>query len=197
MAIRTLYLIRHGQYDSTVKAVDGGSLSEIGKQQAEYTAEALQGIPIHAIYASTMVRAIETANIIAQKTQMEYKVTDVLREAIPSIPPRIAMQIMEMMERDPKLTHESIHEDGKRADEAFAEFFVPPPIGENQNDVLCCHGNIIRYLTSKALGVTTDTWAKLNINHCSVSIFTVNEQSLIRLHSYNETGHLPNELKTD
>jgi serine/threonine-protein phosphatase PGAM5 len=197
MAIRTLYLVRHGQYDATVKAADGGGLSDIGKQQAEYAAQALQGIPMNVIYASTMVRAIETANIIAQKTHSEYKVTDLLREAIPSIPPRIAIQIMEMMARDTKLTHESIHEDGKRADEAFAEFFIAPPIGESQNMVLCCHGNIIRYLTSKALGVSTDTWAKLNINHCSISIFTINEQGLIRLHSYNETGHLPSELKTD
>lgn len=197
VAQRTLYLVRHGQYDTSVRTPDGGSLTEIGKQQAEYVAKAIKELPITSIYASTMVRAIETGNIIAQAKQMNYAVSDLLREGLPSIPPRIATQILEMMAYDPNLTHESIHEDGQRADEAFTHFFAPSKNDEDAHDVLACHGNLIRYLTSKALGVTTDTWAKLNINHCSITTVMVDENGALQLHSYNETGHLPAAMKTE
>ncbi|MDQ7036602.1 MAG: phosphoglycerate mutase family protein [Anaerolineae bacterium] len=123
VAQRTLYLVRHGQYDMAVRTPDGGSLTAIGRQQAEYVAKAIKEFPITSITASTMVRAIETGNIIAQATEKPYAVSDLLREGIPSIPPRFATELLEMMENDPRLTHESIHADGQRANEAFAHFF--------------------------------------------------------------------------
>lgn len=197
MANRTLYLIRHGQYDSALKVRDGGGLTDVGKQQAEYAARAMQSIPLTAIVASTMLRAIETATIIAEAVDMQYTTTPLLREAIPSIPPRIATHILDLMARDPHLTHESIHEDQKRADEAFTQFFIPPPQDTDANDALVCHGNILRYLACKALGVNADTWAKMNINHCGITVFMIDENGLIRLHSHNETRHLPTDLITD
>ena len=197
MAFRTLYLIRHGQYDTKVKQADGGSLTDLGKQQAGYVATALKDIPITKIYASTMVRAIETGNIIAQANEHQYAVSDLLREVIPSIPPRIATLVFQMMATNPNITHESIHEDQQRADEAFDKFFIPPEGDDDTNDVFACHGNIIRYLTCKALGVNTDTWAKLIINHCSITTISIDSDGLINLQSYNETGHIPTNLRTE
>jgi serine/threonine-protein phosphatase PGAM5 len=197
MANRTLYLVRHGQYDTAVNLRDGGGLTALGKQQAEYAGKALAETPITKIYASTMVRAIETANIIAHMVKANYMVSDLLREAIPSIPPRLATQILMMMEQDPELTHEAIHEDQVRADEAFEHFFRPPPDDDPIAVVLVCHGNIMRYLTCKALGVNTDTWAKLSIHHCGITTIVVEQSGLMRLVTHNETRHLPVELVTD
>lgn len=180
-----------------VKSRDGGSLTDVGKQQAECVARVLDGVALTSVVASTMLRAIETAAIIAEATPIEYTVTDLLREAIPSIPPRIATHILDLMARDPNITHESIHEDQKRADEAFNQFFVPPQDEDDTHDVLVCHGNILRYLMCKALGVNADTWAKMNINHCGITTIMIDENGLMRLHSHNETRHLPIDLITD
>lgn len=198
MTTRTLYMIRHGQYDTTVKTANGGSLTDTGKQQAEHAGKAVSRIPVDSIHASTMTRAIETANIIAQQVQMEYQTHDSIREAIPTIPPRVASAILQMMEHDPQFTHDSIHQDKKRADEAFEQFFAAPDAdAQSTHDVLVCHGNIIRYLTCKALDINVDTWAKLDINHCGITIVTIDEQARRRLITHNATGHLPTHLLTD
>jgi len=198
MTVRTLYLVRHGQYDLSAKVIDGGSLTELGKMQAEHAGLALAHMPIDVIYASTMTRAIETAHIIAQVLKKDFMTHEVLREAIPSIPPRIASQILEMIERSATFTYDSINEDKKRADKAFEQFFVPPePDSEGSHEVLVCHGNILRYLTCRALDINVDTWAKININHCGITSISIDEQGRMRLISHNETRHMPIGLITD
>lgn len=198
MTVRTLYLIRHGQYDLGTNLADGGSLTELGRMQAEYAARALAHVQIDTIHASTMTRAIETADIIAQVLQRDFKTHELLREAIPSIPPRIASQILEMIEKSPTMSHETIHEDKKRADTAFETFFVPPEHdNEEISEALVCHGNILRYLTCKALDINIDTWAKLNINHCGITSISIDSEKRMRLLTHNETRHIPIGLLTD
>jgi len=198
MTSRTLYMIRHGQYDHSVKTADGGSLTELGREQAKHAGKAVSRIPIDVLHASTMTRAIETANIIAQQLNVEYKTHDVIREAIPTIPPRIAAEILQLMEKDEHFTHDTIHQDQKRADEAFEKFFAPPETdAQSTHEVMVCHGNIMRYLTCKALDVNVDTWAKLDINHCGITIITVDDQARRRLITHNATGHLPTNMLTD
>jgi serine/threonine-protein phosphatase PGAM5 len=197
MALRTLYLIRHGQYQTGVKHPDGGSLTEKGCQQARIAGAALAHIPFSAIYASTMTRARETAVLIAEHVPVEIYLTDLLREALPGIPPRFAEEILGMMQRDPSITHETIHQDRLRADQAFEQFFIPPDEKSDTHEALVCHGNMVRYLTCKALGIHVDTWAKMNIHHCGITTITVDEQGSMRLVSHNETRHLPLELVSD
>lgn len=198
MTTRTLYMIRHGQYDTTVKTSNGGSLTETGRQQADHAGKAVSRIPIDFVHASTMTRAIETANIIAQHLKMEYSTHDSIREAIPTIPPRVASAILQMMEADPSFTHDTIHRDKKRVDEAFEQFFAAPDANvQSTHEVLVCHGNIMRYLTCRALDINVDTWAKLDINHCGITIITVDEQARHRLITHNATGHLPTHLLTE
>ena len=198
MTLRTLYLIRHGQYDTGNQHRDGGSLTQLGREQAKYAGQAFAHLPIHAIHASTMLRAVETANIIAKELNTDYKTTELLREAIPSIPPRIAEQILALMKNDPNLTHESIHEERKRADAAFEHFFVAPAEDSAPvNELLVCHGNILRYLCCRAIDINVDTWAKMNINHCGITSISIDWQGRMRLVTHNETRHLPPQYVTD
>lgn len=124
MPERLLYLIRHGQYDTTTRSPDGGSLTGLGEEQARLTGEALKHLPFEALYTSTMVRARETASFIGKAITLTPQPNDVLREAIPTVAPRIADSLMDMMTRNPNLTHESIHKDRKRADQAFDRYFT-------------------------------------------------------------------------
>jgi serine/threonine-protein phosphatase PGAM5 len=166
--------------------------------QAEYAARALAHIQIDTIHTSTMVRAMETADIIAEVLQRDFITHDLLREAIPTIPPRIAGQILEMMEKSPTFGHDNIYADKQRADEAYDAFFVPPESdSEDTNEALVCHGNILRYLTCKALDINVDTWAKININHCGITSLSIDAQGRIRLLTHNETRHIPIGLLTD
>lgn len=65
-----LLLVRHGQTDwNPIQKVMGHSpicLNETGKKQAQNLADWLKNIPLDVIYSSTMPRALQTAEIIAQ-----------------------------------------------------------------------------------------------------------------------------------
>jgi serine/threonine-protein phosphatase PGAM5 len=198
MSIRILYIIRHGQYDIAAQVPDGGSLTELGRMQAQHAAKALAHIPIDAIHASTMTRALETADIIAQEVQHDYLTHDLLREAIPTIPPRLAAEILAFMAQDPTFTHETINANKKRVEQAFEIFFTAPDEdAEATYELLVCHGNILRYFVCKALDINVDTWAKININHCGITSISIDSQGRMRLLTHNETRHIPLNLLTN
>ena len=67
----TLLLIRHGENDFVKQArlpgrLPGIHLNEHGQEQAAALAESLKNLPIRAIYASPLERAVETAEPLAQ-----------------------------------------------------------------------------------------------------------------------------------
>lgn len=79
-----LMLVRHGETDwNAQRRFQGQSdvpLSELGRQQVELLAERLAGHQIDAIYASDLMRAWETARIIASKSGLKVSSEPRLRE---------------------------------------------------------------------------------------------------------------------
>lgn len=73
----TLLLVRHGQSDANVKAYFGGrtidaTLTELGHKQAEIMATyVLNKYKIGAVYSSTLSRAINTAEKVANELNLE------------------------------------------------------------------------------------------------------------------------------
>ncbi|MDN5859602.1 MAG: histidine phosphatase family protein [Pseudonocardia sp.] len=80
-----LILARHGQTDANVGRVlssrpPGGPLTELGRQQADALAARLAGIDVTAVYASTAVRAQETAAPVAAVNGLAVTVVDGVHE---------------------------------------------------------------------------------------------------------------------
>ena len=79
-----ILLIRHGETTGDVEDRYGGTyddhLTERGQQQLQETAERLVGTKIDRMYASTLLRAHESANIINEKLKKEIEPVDGLRE---------------------------------------------------------------------------------------------------------------------
>lgn len=197
MGKHTLYILRHGQYDTSVREPDGGSLTDLGRVQAQYTAEYLKDFPISALHCSTMIRAQESAQIIGERLGLELQASDLLREAMPIIPPRFAAIFFERMENDPTLTHDAIHQDRKRADEAFAAYFTRPKEDEDSHELIVCHGNILRYFACQAIGINVGLWANMNIYHCGLTVIEIASDGLMRLIQHNQTAHMPFDDITD
>lgn len=84
MEVTRLYLVRHGQSAGNVEGRFGGHsptpLSELGKKQAEMTAQALSKERIRAIYSSDLLRAVQTAEPLAKILNLEINATEVFRE---------------------------------------------------------------------------------------------------------------------
>jgi serine/threonine-protein phosphatase PGAM5 len=190
MAHRTLFLIRHGQYDPGVKSEPFGSkLTLIGNEQAERTADLFSTIPLTRIYSSCMTRAVETAQIIASRhpalevTQYEY-----LKEITPPLP-YLALKLMKDVSVD------EIMLDRLHIEEAFMNFFKPAGV-EDEYEAIICHGNVIRYFACRVLQVPVMVWMSMEINNASVTSVEIDKYGNSILLSYNETGHLSEELKT-
>jgi broad specificity phosphatase PhoE len=82
--VTTVYLARHGESDwNAANRFQGHSdrpLTEEGRRQAEALAELVAHESIDAIYSSPLIRALDTARIVAARTGLEVTELDDLRE---------------------------------------------------------------------------------------------------------------------
>ena len=80
----TLIVVRHGQSESNLAQIFAGqtetSLTELGRAQAEDTARFLDGAAIDKIYASDLLRAMDTARPTAERHGLEIIPRAGLRE---------------------------------------------------------------------------------------------------------------------
>ena len=174
---RTLVLVRHGEYR-------GEELTTLGRRQAAHTARRIGQLPITGIHCSTMTRAIETARILASgKRRWRLVRTHLLRECIPSLPPRL-------LRSTTTLTAGMIQRGKDQAERAYRRYFMGP-VRRNTCEVLVCHGNLIRYLVCRALGLRDRAWWSLGTSHCGVTVIRIPSEGPMILDAYNDTGHLP------
>jgi serine/threonine-protein phosphatase PGAM5 len=186
---RTLYLVRHGEYDQEDPRDPhvGRNLVPIGVAQARLLGARLHGLPVTftALLTSPLTRARETAAVLA--------------EDLPGLAPRIVPDLEECT--PPTRNHVDV-EDETPADLAACQAQLDRlagqllvPAGES-HEVVVCHGNVIRYLVMKALGSDPGTWNTMSIGNTSLTTILVQPDGRIRLLSVGDVGHLPARLQT-
>lgn len=189
MGMRFLYLIRHGHHTAAADGRPAGGLTPAGRKQARLTARRVKRIPFHVIHCSTLQRAVETADIIRRiRPRAPLRKTHILRESIPIRPRRPIPALRELRPRD-------IAKARAVADQAFSRYFRRSR-GADRHELIVAHGNLIRYLICRALGVSPRALESMQINNCGVSEVVVKSDGSLSLASYNDTGHLPPELMT-
>lgn len=81
---KPFYFIRHGQMDWNLYHKNTGfadpSLNETGRDQAKEAANLLKGYPLDLIISSPLLRAKETAEIIAERLKIPIKYNGDLQE---------------------------------------------------------------------------------------------------------------------
>jgi serine/threonine-protein phosphatase PGAM5 len=189
--VRTLYLIRHGQYDheDVGDPVDGPGLVPLGVAQARLVAARLRAMPVEmtSLHSSTMTRARQTALVIqADLSELELQQSDLLRECTP---PTWREDVMA------EVVPEKAAECAEHLERAIAEYFVPSP-DRGRHDIIVCHGNVIRYFVTKILGVDLKSWLGMSIGNCSLTGVRIKPNGTMTLLSFNDVGHLPPNLQT-
>jgi len=190
--IRTLYLIRHGQYDhDDDRDPDiGKALVPLGIAQSRLVANHLKSLPVRmsSLISSTMTRARQTAMIINQDfPDLELMQTRLIRECTP---PTWREDIMG--EEDP----EELKKCTDNLDAAFSKYFIPSPDEEDRNDIIVCHGNVIRYFVTKVLKVETMSWLQMTTGNCGLTVVRIKPDGSMKLVSFNDMGHIPPNLRT-
>lgn len=179
MGTRTLLFLRHGQYD----AENGGVLTPLGREQARLTGKYLEALEFDLIWSSTLPRAKETADIVADHLGgMRVRHTGLLREGLYT---KVEGYKVPASER---------REDRARADAAYAKIIRTSRA--ERLELVVCHGNLIRYLMCRALHTPVVKWLRMTTSHCGLSRMVVRDTGAVRVVSYNETSHLPMKLVT-
>ena len=190
-AARTIVLVRHGNYveDPAADERIGPGLSPLGVAQAHLVGARLAGLPTRfdAMLVSPMQRARDTAAIIGSDFPgQHFEVVDDLAECTP---PTRRTQAM-AGEKPADITACKA-----RLDRVFAHYFRPVT-GHEQNVLLVCHGNVIRYLVTRALGVDTTAWLEMSVGHASITRIRIEADGRFKVLAVGDVGHLPRNLQT-
>jgi serine/threonine-protein phosphatase PGAM5 len=189
---RTIYLIRHGHYNEADKRDEytGKELTSLGIAQARLLAARLKAMPVKftSLTSSTMTRAKQTAMLINQEfPELELKQSELICECTPPSWRKDIMIGVDTTEKELCV---------KNIELAFKEFFIPSPDENDRNDIIVCHGNVIRYLVTKVLKVDTMSWLQMSISNCSLNIVRIMPDGTMKLDAFSDYGHIPENMRT-
>ncbi len=187
--LHTVYLVRHGTYtpDPKIEPEPGPGLTPLGIAQARLAAARLATLPIRfqSITSSTLTRAQQTAaEIRAVLPDVVGSATPLLSECTPpstSPPPEAAAAAQNACKQ--------------RLDMAF-EKLAGPATDADRNDVLVCHGNVIRYFITKALGVDTRVWPSFGLSNASLTVLRIRRDGSMQVMAVGDAGHIPPNLQS-
>ena len=190
-AARTIVLVRHGYYvpDPALGDQPGPHLAPIGVAQAQLVGARLAGLPTHfdAMYVSPVQRARDTAAIIA--TDFPGRHFDVVDDLAECTPPTRRADVM--AHEKPK----DLAACAAQLDRVFARYFKPAT-GSERTDLLVCHGNVIRSMVVRALGVDTKAWLEMSVGNASITKIRIEANGGFKVISVGDVGHLPPSMLT-
>ena len=190
-ATRTIVLVRHGYYLPDAKADSklGPHLAPIGVAQAHLAGARLAALPerFDAMYVSPVQRARDTAAVIAGDFPgRHFEVVDDLAECTPPT-------------RRTEVTADEKPADlaacAKQFDRLFARYFKPAQ-GHAQTELMVCHGNVIRNMVVRALGVDSKAWLEMSVGNASITRILVEADGRFKVISVGDVGHIPPSLRT-
>jgi serine/threonine-protein phosphatase PGAM5 len=186
---RTIILVRHGAYQSDpADPSPGPGLLPVGVAQAKLAASRLAASgKFDALFTSPMTRAHETARVIA--AEMPDASLQIVPELEECTPPTRRKEIT----KDEKV--ESMARCKAQLDALFAQRFVPAS-GTARRELFVAHGNVIRSMVVRALGVDPEAWLELSIGHASITEVLVEADGRFKVISAGDVGHLPPTLQS-
>jgi len=189
---RTIYLIRHGDYtpqdDSITDSLN--VLTPLGIAQARLVSSRLKSMNIefNSLISSTMTRAKQTSQVINNDfPEIIFEQSDLIRECTP---PTWREDVMA------ETNAAEVEECVNNLEEAFQKYFIPSPDEKDRNDIIVCHGNVIRYFVTKVLKVDTMSWLQMSISNCSLTIIRILPNGNMKLVAFSDYGHIPENMRT-
>ncbi len=206
MPITKLFLIRHGQSAGNAEGRFGGHgptpLSDLGRRQAEATADALSREGITAVFSSDLDRAVQTAEPLGSRLNLPVYTTRAFRER--------HVGVLEGLTFDESKSHhpddyyalvnrniqhviaggESYRQLLKRA---TAELWEILRNHQGQRIAIFSHTGAICFMTLHLMGAihrSTKQTPWLVTSNCGVNRFEVRGRNNVRVLALNDTRHL-------
>lgn len=185
-----IVLVRHAENDYTRRGhlagrIEGVHLNERGKEQAKAVAAALAKLPIKGIFSSPLERALETAEALAQLTNLEVHPHDGLLEMDygewqgQSLKKLRRSRLWQVLQHSPAMMSfpggESIIDAQFRVSKAIHEIANR---FEKKDWVVCfSHADLIKLAVAHFLGMPLETYQRLTIGLASITLLYADEQA--------------------
>ncbi len=201
-----LYLIRHGQSAGNAEGRFGGHgptpLSDLGRKQAEKTAEVLAKEGITAIYSSDLIRAVQTAEPLAKSLGLPIHQSAAFRERHVGVLQGLTFD--ESKQRYPDDYYALINRNVNHVitDGESYRHLLRRITGELRNILrnhnreriaIFSHTGAICYLTLHLMGAIhrgTKTTPWLITSNCGINRFEFRGPRNVRVLALNDTRHL-------
>lgn len=188
-AVRTIVLVRHGDYlpDEHADPKLGPHLAPIGVAQARLVAARLLGMHFDDLYVSPMQRARDTAAVIGEDFPGRH--FEVVADLAECTPPTWRRKIMD--EEKPA----ELAACKRQMDRLFSHYFKPAR-GHERTELMVCHGNVIRNMVVRAMGVDPEAWLEMSVGNASITRIRVEADGKFKVISVGDVGHIPPDLRT-
>ena len=184
-----IYLVRHGETDwNSIRKLQGQTdipLNDFGKELAELTRDGLSDVDFDFIYASPLVRAIQTAEIIRADRELQIHTDDRLKEIhfgqcegviIPRYSDVTDCPIWKFeFDTDnyvPSTGGETFNDIYSRSSDFFKECILPLE-NKCENVLIVGHGCFNRTLLNPILGRPLKRFWEIKLDNCAVSVIEV------------------------
>jgi probable phosphomutase (TIGR03848 family) len=199
----TILLIRHATTAVTGTRLGGRTdapLDGAGRRQAEATADRLANLPIKAVYASPLARAVETAEIIAAPHRLEVRGCEGVIEVEYGrwtdrpLKPLTRNKLWAVIQARPSLVRfpdgETIRSAQLRAVDALEEIAA-----RYRNGIVAVvsHADIIKAVVAFYAGMPLDAFQRLAIGPASVTVLAISDGVRPTLLRLNDEGPFTRE----
>lgn len=192
----TIHLVRHGETDWNRELRWQGHadvpINERGREQALELADRLSGARFAAVYSSDLVRAAETARIVADRLSLPVRLDPALREI--DVGSWEGSTLAELEARSPEAVArweeagEHAWQDGESHEEMFARVrnavFSIAAAHDGDDILVVSHGGPIRALRALAAGFDYphDRRSVPRTENCEVCVIAVEDGTVRGLH---------------
>ncbi|MFC0008029.1 histidine phosphatase family protein [Micromonospora siamensis] len=194
MAARLLYLARHAEQDGDQETPAVG-LSERGRRQATLLGERLRGVPFAAVHHGPLVRAAQTAELVARSLPgIPVYATELAGDHLPhdtdpaGLPSAYAKLLAGYSAAE--------RVDGPRVTAAAVDRFAAPPEGdEDVLELVITHSFLVAWFVRHALDAPPARWLGLNHHNAGLTVIRFGSGGPPNLIAHNDVAHLPPELR--
>jgi len=192
-----LLLVRHGvtrhNTDRIFMGHDPVPLAPTGREQIQRLAERLGASPPTRIVSSDILRAYESAEILAERLRLPIETRAELREV--DVGEAKGFSYVEAAQRWPQV----FLPDGQGRfpkGESFAEvadrataYLRSEVLSDPGRVLIVSHGGVVRGVAARLLGLAMESVAGFLIDNASLSIFRI-DAGLTNLVTWNDTAHI-------
>ena len=206
-----VYFVRHGETDWNRDGICMGQqdipLNDVGRRQAELTAERLAQTELAAIYSSDLIRALQTARIIAQPHRLEPIERRALRESDYGLWEGRTREEIERLfpeshdidwEREDSLSFQPPGGESRQAlyERTTHEFELLCAQHPDQSILVTTHGGVIRAIVNYILNEEADPLMApfytrgFACSNGGITLIETNPTRGLRISYLNDTHHL-------